>query len=89
MWGGRHNNEKTSWVVWQKKILDKNQGGLGVGILKAINVALLANHGRDKNGKTSLWVKTITSVHTNVKNWSTKNPYMVRGETSDDWRMTI
>lgn len=49
---------------WQKVIADEKHGGLGVGLLKAQNLALLTKWWcRLYNSEESLWKKVIMSIH--------------------------
>nr|GEX07865.1 hypothetical protein [Tanacetum cinerariifolium] len=41
-WGGSSDDNKISWIAWDKTISPRNKGGLGIGSLKASNHALLA-----------------------------------------------
>ena len=42
LWGGTDvKKKKIHWVDWTNVVADKKEGGLGVGTLKAQNVALL------------------------------------------------
>ena len=40
--GGGINAKKVTWIAWKNTISSKEQGGLGIGSLKALNMALLA-----------------------------------------------
>lgn len=42
LWGGLNNQRKIYWVSWDLVTLPKHKGGLGVGSLRTLNVALLA-----------------------------------------------
>lgn len=42
LWGGDDSKRKIHWVSWSKVVASKKDGGLGVGSLKAHNLALLA-----------------------------------------------
>lgn len=41
LWGGIGGKAKIHWVDWSKIVAEKKDGGLGVGTLKAQNIALL------------------------------------------------
>lgn len=41
LWGGDDPKSKIHWVSWPKVVAAKSDGGLGVGTLKAQNIALL------------------------------------------------
>ena len=60
-------NRKIHWVAWNKLVLPKNKGGLGVGCLRVINIALMAKWvWRLKNESTCLWSKCVKAWH-NIK----------------------
>lgn len=40
-WGGNDEKKKIHWVAWSKLLAHKENGGLGVGSLRALNIALL------------------------------------------------
>lgn len=39
---GKVNNRKINWISWKTIVFPKEKGGLGVGCLRVMNVALLA-----------------------------------------------
>nr|GEU78381.1 hypothetical protein [Tanacetum cinerariifolium] len=41
LWGGDQNLKKMSWIKWENILASFEKGGLGVGSLKAFNLALL------------------------------------------------
>ncbi|XP_023744085.1 uncharacterized protein LOC111892246 [Lactuca sativa] len=41
LWGGAEESRKINWVNWQNVLSPKNVGGLGLGSLKALNLALI------------------------------------------------
>lgn len=41
LWGGNEEKQKIHWVSWEKVIASKELWGLGVGSIRALNVALL------------------------------------------------
>ncbi|KAJ9547474.1 hypothetical protein OSB04_020017 [Centaurea solstitialis] len=41
-WGGTDDKNKIRWVAWDCVVSDKKCGGLGIGSLRALNLALLA-----------------------------------------------
>ena len=54
-WGAKEGENKISWISWSVILNDKSNGGLGVGSLKAFNLALLAKWiGRFKTEQSSL-----------------------------------
>ncbi|XP_023770251.1 uncharacterized protein LOC111918865 [Lactuca sativa] len=63
LWGG-DDSRKIHWVSWPKIIMDKKEGGLGVGSLMAQNLALLTKwFWRLKIEPRSLWKECIMSIH--------------------------
>lgn len=44
-WGGCNEKRKVNWVAWNQVLADLDAGGLGIGSLKAQNVALLYVNG--------------------------------------------
>lgn len=72
LWGGTGDKSKIHWVEWSKAVADKKAGGLGVGLLKAQNLALLLKWWwRLKNKPNTLWSDGIESIH-NLKKQSAK-----------------
>ncbi|KAL7602873.1 hypothetical protein Lser_V15G17522 [Lactuca serriola] len=64
LWGSNTDKQKINWVSWDKVIAPKKMGGLGVGSLQALNLALMAKWWwRHKLDNTSLWSQVITSIH--------------------------
>ncbi|GJU24930.1 hypothetical protein Tco_1163551 [Tanacetum coccineum] len=63
-WGGSDGNNKMAWVRWKNVLVSLEQGGLGVGILKAFNLALLQKwYWRFTTNPDILWVKLIKAIH--------------------------
>lgn len=64
LWGGSEGRKKIHWVFWNKIIVDKAKGGLGVGSIKSLNISLLVKWWwRLRSEPFSLWAKVITSIH--------------------------
>ena len=64
LWGGSEGNQKINWVSWEKITTSKNEGGLGVGSIKALNIALLVKWWwRLKTNPNLLWSRAITGIH--------------------------
>ncbi|KAI3509571.1 hypothetical protein L1887_24947 [Cichorium endivia] len=60
LWGGEENKTKIHWVAWEKVLASKSAGGLGVGSIRALNVALIVKWWwRLKTEKDALWGKII------------------------------
>lgn len=67
LWSGSEDKMVINWVAWPNVILPKENGWLGIGSLKAANLALLARWWwRHKNQSSSLWHKITTSIHHNI-----------------------
>ncbi|KAI3517218.1 hypothetical protein L1887_16430 [Cichorium endivia] len=64
LWGGDENNHKIKWVKWEKVVAPKDKGGLGLGSLKALNIALITKWWwRLRSEKTALWSRVIKGIH--------------------------
>ncbi|KAJ9547296.1 LOW QUALITY PROTEIN: hypothetical protein OSB04_019839 [Centaurea solstitialis] len=62
LWGGTNDTKKICWMAWDKVIRDKKCGGLGIGSLRALNLALLAKwRWREKTEPNAIWNKLIRS----------------------------
>ncbi|GKD77254.1 putative RNA-directed DNA polymerase, eukaryota, reverse transcriptase zinc-binding domain protein [Tanacetum coccineum] len=63
-WGGSNGNNKMAWVKWDNVLASHDQGGLGIGSLKAFNLALLQKwRWRLVTNPDLLWVKLIKAIH--------------------------
>ncbi|KAJ9560786.1 hypothetical protein OSB04_005946 [Centaurea solstitialis] len=61
-WGGTDNSKKICWVTWEKILRDKNNGGLGIGSLRALNLAMLAKWWwRERTEPSAKWLAVIRS----------------------------
>ncbi|KAJ0550121.1 putative RNA-directed DNA polymerase [Helianthus annuus] len=68
LWGGCGVNNKIRWVRWEKIVASKKFGGLGVGGIKELNLALLLKWWwRLKSDPDQLWVKVVESIHHNTR----------------------
>ncbi|MFS7913004.1 putative reverse transcriptase zinc-binding domain-containing protein [Helianthus anomalus] len=64
LWGGVGPGRKTCWVSWDRVSDPIDKGGLGIRKLAAVNRALIAKWAwRFKVESNSLWVKTISAIH--------------------------
>lgn len=64
LWGGDENKKKIHWIAWDNIIKPKWLGGLGVGCLLTMNIALLAKWlWRLKVEDKSLWKRCISAIH--------------------------
>ncbi|GJU79067.1 RNA-directed DNA polymerase, eukaryota, reverse transcriptase zinc-binding domain protein [Tanacetum coccineum] len=63
-WGGSNEKKKMAWVRWENILVSRDQGGLGIGSLKAFNLALLQKwRWRFTTNPNLLWVKLIKVIH--------------------------
>ncbi|KAJ9544401.1 hypothetical protein OSB04_024108 [Centaurea solstitialis] len=63
-WGSTISHKKMVWVSWDKILNDRDKGGLGIGSIRAHNLALLTKWWwRFKTEKEAMWCKVITSLH--------------------------
>ncbi|GJV32091.1 hypothetical protein Tco_1392491 [Tanacetum coccineum] len=63
-WGGNTEVDKVAWIAWDKALLPRTNGGLGIGSLKPSNQSLLAKWWwRFRNEGTTIWCKVIRSIH--------------------------
>ncbi|KAJ0599091.1 putative RNA-directed DNA polymerase [Helianthus annuus] len=70
LWGGTGSDRKMSWVSWDRVASPVNQGGLGLRKLGTINMSLILKWAwRFKADKNNLWVKVISAVHDNRRDW--------------------
>ncbi|KAJ9564655.1 hypothetical protein OSB04_000621 [Centaurea solstitialis] len=59
-WGGTTDLKKINWVAWENVVRDKRCGGLGIGSLRAANLALLAKWWwRERRESDSMWKKVV------------------------------
>ncbi|KAJ9560661.1 hypothetical protein OSB04_005821 [Centaurea solstitialis] len=66
-WGGNKEKKKICWIAWKEVINDKRNGGLGIGSLRALNLALLGKWwGRFFSESHSTWKDIIISRHGNL-----------------------
>ncbi|XP_076958649.1 putative mitochondrial protein AtMg00310 [Bidens hawaiensis] len=72
-WGGGEGSDdksKVNWVAWQRVIEPTDYGGLGLGSLRYVNVALLAKWWwRFKGERDCLWRRIIWSIHHSSRSW--------------------
>lgn len=71
LWGGTApNNKKIRWIAWKKILKPKNFGGLGVGSIGNLNLALITKWWwRYKVSKEQLWAKVIGALHGGVRTY--------------------
>nr|KAJ0227163.1 hypothetical protein LSAT_V11C100042040 [Lactuca sativa] len=64
LWGGCEERNKIQWVKWDTVLASKKCGGLGVGSMRSINIALLFKwFWRIKSDSTTLWSRAICVIH--------------------------
>ncbi|GKB85929.1 putative RNA-directed DNA polymerase [Tanacetum coccineum] len=63
-WGGNEERKKLAWIKWVNVLASFDKGGLAVGSLKAVNLALLQKwRWRLVHNPDALWVQLIKAVH--------------------------
>lgn len=70
-WGGSMEQAKTNWVLWERVIAPVKYGGLGLGSLRDMNMAMLAKWWwRFKCESSSLWRRVVWAIHHNSRAWN-------------------
>ncbi|KAJ9539002.1 hypothetical protein OSB04_031735 [Centaurea solstitialis] len=86
-WGGNEEKKKICWIAWKEVINDKRNGGLGIGSLRALNLALLGKWwGRFFSESHSTWKDIIISRHGNLG--GLLDPIRNSG-AAGNWRMIV
>ncbi|GJX15682.1 RNA-directed DNA polymerase, eukaryota, reverse transcriptase zinc-binding domain protein [Tanacetum coccineum] len=63
-WGGSGENKKMTWIKWDNILASHDKGGLGIGSLKAFNLALLQKwRWRLVTFSNSLWARVVKAIH--------------------------
>ena len=63
-WGGNGDKKKMAWIKWENVLASFEKGGMGIGSLKAFNLALLQKwRWRFVNNPDSLWARVIKAIH--------------------------
>lgn len=84
LWGGSEDSRKINWVSWGKVTAPKENGGLGLGSLKALNLSLIMKWWwRLRVENTCLWSKVIEGIH-NLKN--KPRDYMSKQSITGVWK---
>ncbi|KAJ9538095.1 hypothetical protein OSB04_030828 [Centaurea solstitialis] len=66
-WGEVNQSRKINWVAWNKALRDKKSGGLGIGSLKALNLAMLSKwHWREKVEPNAKWKHVISAISESI-----------------------
>ncbi|KAL4558591.1 hypothetical protein LXL04_036792 [Taraxacum kok-saghyz] len=64
LWGGCENKKPICWVAWKVALAEKDRGGLGIGSLKALNLALIVKWIWRMNRETkAMWRRVIAGIH--------------------------
>ena len=74
-WGGTDEKRKICWVAWNEVLNEKEKGGLGIGSLRALNLALLG----------SWWVRFLSYTEASWKEIVT-NRYGGPERLTGDWQ---
>ncbi|KAJ0558706.1 putative RNA-directed DNA polymerase [Helianthus annuus] len=68
IWGNHGSGKKVRWVPWEKVTKPKDMGGLGIGGLKEINVAMgIKWWWRYIDNNSQLWAQVIKSIHSSSR----------------------
>ncbi|KAJ9564278.1 hypothetical protein OSB04_000244 [Centaurea solstitialis] len=68
LWGGTGDKKKICWTKWENVIRDKQCGGLGIGSLRAFNLALLTKwRWREKIESDAFWNKVVRGCNGNAR----------------------
>ncbi|KAD6795012.1 hypothetical protein E3N88_05908 [Mikania micrantha] len=71
LWNGPSDKSKIRWISWDVITATKDKGGLGLGKLKEINMAMLAKWWwKLKVEKGNLWTRVIWGIHHCSRSWS-------------------
>ncbi|KAJ9542693.1 hypothetical protein OSB04_029199 [Centaurea solstitialis] len=67
-WGGTNEVKKLSWVAWDNIIRGKESGGLGIGSLRAANIAMLAKWWwRERTETNANWRATVLNCRAELR----------------------
>ncbi|KAJ0897481.1 putative RNA-directed DNA polymerase [Helianthus annuus] len=68
VWGLKNGKRNIKWIDWGKMVRPKRLGGLGIGDIRNLNLALLSKWWwKFKDNKGALWVRVVEAIH-KVKN---------------------
>ncbi|GJR56771.1 RNA-directed DNA polymerase, eukaryota, reverse transcriptase zinc-binding domain protein [Tanacetum coccineum] len=77
--GGSLDNNKIPWIAWKKVCSPKSCGGLGVGSLSALNLAMMSKWWWQFHlEKNSLLRHVVTSIHGPLGGLNVKNPTVIQ-----------
>ncbi|KAJ0683718.1 putative RNA-directed DNA polymerase [Helianthus annuus] len=66
VWGFKGRKKKIKWIAWKKMVAPKKLGGLGIGDIRSMNLALLTKWWwKLKEFPRALWARVIKSIHEN------------------------
>lgn len=65
LWGGNNSNNKICWIAWDKMMAQKTFGGLGLGSLKAYNIALITKW----KWKLKVYANAMLAIHKSNRIW--------------------
>ncbi|KAK1416690.1 hypothetical protein QVD17_25805 [Tagetes erecta] len=64
LWGGGSDKRSIPWVKWESVMAPREVGGLGIGSIRDLNIALLTKWKWSfKVNSSALWVNVIKAVH--------------------------
>ncbi|KAJ0628056.1 putative RNA-directed DNA polymerase [Helianthus annuus] len=64
LWGGSNMMNKIRWVRWERIVASKDFGGLGIGSIKDLNLALLLKWWwRLKMEPNQIWASVVKAIH--------------------------
>nr|KAJ0213850.1 hypothetical protein LSAT_V11C400201520 [Lactuca sativa] len=64
LWGNSGDKKKIHWVAWDIVTASKEAGGLGVGMIKSLNISLMVKWWwRLRTGASTIWVAVIKGIH--------------------------
>jgi len=87
LWSGSLTGHKMHWIDWSRIMAPKDLGGLGVGSLRSMNLALLGKWWwRAKQETSSLWFKTVNSIHYNSRSF---NSIPIKQTMTGTWKNII
>ncbi|KAL4578020.1 hypothetical protein LXL04_014135 [Taraxacum kok-saghyz] len=80
---GEDGKKRIHWVAWETVIESKNNGGLGIGSLRALNIGLTTKWVWKLRSETdSLWNRIIRGIH-NIHN--KPDDYLSKKSISGVW----
>ncbi|KAK1420098.1 hypothetical protein QVD17_21428 [Tagetes erecta] len=84
LWSGTNTTRKIHWIKWATIMAPRDMGGLGIGSLRSLNLALLGKWWwRAKTERKSLWFKIISAIHHNSRSF---NSIPIRSSNTGTWK---